>query len=58
MQQLVVIQMRCSRDSCACDLKTRKLREWNKEFPFKENIEGVFAQKERAEEGELKEFDF
>lgn len=53
MQQLVVIQMRCSRDSCACDLKTRKLREWNKESPFKENIEGVFAQKERAEEGEL-----
>lgn len=43
---------------CACDLKTRKLREWNKESPFKENIEGVFAQKERAEEGELKEFDF
>lgn len=58
MQQLVVIQMRCSHDSCAWDLKTRKLREWNKESPFKENIEGVFAQKERAEEGELWELEF
>lgn len=53
MQQLVVIQMRWSHDSCAWDLKTRKLREWNKESPLKENIEGAFAQKERAEEGEL-----